>query len=413
MGERVLLDEHLRVTAEFLEGLDDTDVVERLLAILHDKRDRANPLILFHPLLLLRLHRLQANGPQFHGRLALAVRARHPEIWKDVERLLRQMAPPPPVGTNGAAPQIITAYELLKKDLPALVYVVESVLPAGTTLLVGKSKDGKSLMAYNIALAVAGGGKALGRYDVTQGKVWYLALEDGERRAKKRIEAQKDRYHINDAALQAVHMILWDAPRLTQGLEETLVEWMQQPEARLVVIDILEKVRPPRKRNGSIYEEDYQATHNITKLAQQHNVAVLIVHHANKLNPADFRDAASGSMSLIGGADNLWSLDRKALQSDATLRITGRDIEQEQDLAMEFKDGFWSVLGEATDYYQSRERKEIVELLKTRPMTPMQIAEQLDKNRNTIRGLLVKLLAAGKIFQPYEGHYAARPDTEA
>ena len=314
-------------------------------------------------------------------------------------------APPP---ADPPRVQRITAAALLAKTLPPLVYVVEGLLPAGATLLTGKSKDGKSLMAYNLALAVASGGKAFGRFAVQQGAVWYLALEDGERRAQARIKAQMDKYTIPAVALQRLELTLWEAPRLTQGLEEELTQWMTDTDTpRLVIIDILEKVRPPRRRNGSIYEDDYQATQSITRLAQDHNVAVLIIHHANKLNPNDFRDSASGSMSLIGGADNFWSLNRQALNSDATLRITGRDILEEQELALEFKEGYWSVLGKAAEVNQSKERKEILDLLqhRKRSMTPAQIAEELQKNRATIRRLLRNMVEAGVLLQPYEGHY--------
>jgi hypothetical protein len=139
-------------------------------------------------------------------------------------------------------------------------------------------------------------------------------------------------------------------------------------------------------------------------------VSILVLHHANKLNPSDFRDSASGAMSLIGGADNHWSLKREALGSDAVLRITGRDVE-EQELAMQFKDGYWSVLGTAVEVYQSHERKAILEVLKAspKPMTPTQIAKALGKNVSTVKILVRKMLDAGVIIQPHTGHYTVNP----
>ena len=71
-----------------------------------------------------------------------------------------------------------------------------------------------------------------------------------------------------------------------------------------------------RKVNGNTYAEDYAATSSLTRLAEEHNVAILILHHSNKSNPADFRDSASGAMSLIGGADNFWSLSRQPMSED-------------------------------------------------------------------------------------------------
>lgn len=315
-------------------------------------------------------------------------------------------------GKNGTAPDRKrttrrTALDIVRSDYPPLSYIVEKILPAGCTLLIGKSKDGKSLMAYNLVLAVASGGKALGQFGVMPGKVWYLALEDGERRAKDRLLHQMAQYEIPESALANIEMTLWEAPRLDEGLEQDLTEWIAQPDARLVVIDILEKVRPRRKNNGSVYEQDYNATQNITRIAQESNVAILILHHANKLNPADFRDSASGAMSLIGGADNVWNLNRMALSPEATLKITGREIREEQDLAMRFEDGYWSVVGNALEVNQSAERKEIADLLRYNPqgLTPKAIAQELDKNQSTVKTLLRRMAEAGLVLQPSSGRY--------
>src|SRR5262249_33456540 len=73
----------------------------------------------------------------------------------------------------------MTATELLAMQFPPLLWVVEDLLPAGLTLFTGRGKDGKSLLVWNLCLAVATGGLALGRYKVMHGDVLYLDLEDG------------------------------------------------------------------------------------------------------------------------------------------------------------------------------------------------------------------------------------------
>ena len=85
---------------------------------------------------------------------------------------------------------ILTASALYAKELTPQQWIVPSILPAGATLFVGRGKDGKSLLAWNLCLAVATGGTALSTYPVEQGDVLYLALEDGERRAQKRLKDQ-------------------------------------------------------------------------------------------------------------------------------------------------------------------------------------------------------------------------------
>jgi RecA-family ATPase len=81
----------------------------------------------------------------------------------------------------------ITAAVLADKAFPTITYTVPRYIAQGVTLLAGKPKAGKSWLALNIAEAVANGGSVLGE-KVEQGDVLYLALEDNERRLKRRLD---------------------------------------------------------------------------------------------------------------------------------------------------------------------------------------------------------------------------------
>jgi hypothetical protein len=335
---------------------------------------------------------------------------------KAVDKLLQDLRGPqgsPPATAARPHAIRITARALKAEVLPPLHFVVEDILPAGCTLLTGKSKDGKSMLAYNLTVAVASGGLALGHYPTMAGSVWYLALEDGKRRAQTRLALQEAQMGpLSDAAQDRLAFTLWDAPRLGAGLEEDIREWITTaPDARLVILDILEKVRPPRKLGGSTYAEDYAATSSLTRLAEEQNVAILILHHSNKSNTIDFRDSASGAMSLVGGADNFWSLARQPLSAEATLKVTGRDLPREYDLAMRFQDGYWTALGETRLVVMSQERQAIVAALRAspRPLTPTHVAAAVGKKPATITMTLRKMLDTGVVMQPTEGHYALSP----
>lgn len=65
------------------------------------------------------------------------------------------------------------------QTFPPLRYSVPGVVPEGLTLLVGPPKAGKSWLALAVLLAVASGGRALGKLRVgAPRRVLYLALED-------------------------------------------------------------------------------------------------------------------------------------------------------------------------------------------------------------------------------------------
>src|SRR5207245_2266734 len=86
-------------------------------------------------------------------------------------------------------PEIFHADDLLRMDLPEPRFIIPGIIPEGLVAFAGKSKIGKSWMAFHLALAVAFGGIALGMNatPVEAGDVLYLAFEDSKRRAQDRL----------------------------------------------------------------------------------------------------------------------------------------------------------------------------------------------------------------------------------
>jgi hypothetical protein len=327
----------------------------------------------------------------------------------DVRTYLRDLGTIPQRPTAGTAFVPITGAALLAKDIADLEFIVEDILPVGATLFVGRAKDGKSLAMWNLALAVASGGVVFGRYPTTAGPVLYLDLEDGERRAKKRLSDQLRALHM-DACPEGFEVVCWDAPRVGAGLEEQLAGWLDDHAgAKLIIIDILEKIRPPRTRNGSVYADDYAAVAPLQRLAQERGIAIVIVHHTNKAKAEDFRDTPSGSASLLGAVDTLWSLRRIAGETDAMLQITGRELLETPELAMEFRDGFWTARGEAATAVLNPAHQAIVKTLQTAgyPMTPSQLEKVLGVNGNTLKVHLLRLVARGVVAKTGQGQYTS------
>ena len=98
-------------------------------------------------------------------------------------------------------------------------------------------------MALDVGLAVAAGGMCLGDKKPQQGSVLYLELEDGERRLQRRIDKLLPTFGTEWP--QKFHYATqW--PRADQGGVEAIDSWCEnQPDARLVVIDVLARFRTP------------------------------------------------------------------------------------------------------------------------------------------------------------------------
>jgi hypothetical protein len=410
LGRHTALLQDARVMGR-LCALEDALFIHTLLTLA--ETEHAGPTLLFEEDIMHRVARLRSAD--FHGAFLTGLQAR---AGRDlVARYQRELRPwllrqrLQQAGDRAFTP--LTGAALLAKDIPDLEFIVEEILPVGATLFVGRAKDGKSLAVWNLCLAVASGGVVFGRYPTTPGPVLYLALEDGERRAKKRLQDQMRALHMATCP-EGFELVCWDAPRVGEGLEEHLHGWLDtHPGAKLIVIDILEKVRPPRTRNGSVYADDYAAVAPLQRLAQDRGIAIVIVHHTHKAKVDDFRDTPSGSISLLGAVDTLWSLRRVAGETDAVLQITGRDLLEMPDLAMEFKDGFWTARGDAATTVLNPAHQAILDTLRTAgyPMTPTQLATVLGANLNTMKVHLMRLTERGLVVKNGQGQYMHRITT--
>ncbi|MGB3681680.1 MAG: AAA family ATPase, partial [Rubrobacteraceae bacterium] len=284
----------------------------------------------------------------------------------------------------------------MAKELPPVRWIVPGILPEGVTLLVGKPKLGKSWLALGLCIAVASGGVALGKRSVERGEVLYLALEDNERRLQKRI----DKMLAGGGAPDGLHLATaW--PRVDEGGAEELEGWLEaHPDARLVVVDVLQRVRP-RTGNSNVYEADYEAVRHLQPLAATFGVGVVVVHHTRKMSAADPIDEISGSLGLSGAADGTLILKRDRGRGDAYLHVDGRDVEDPAELALTWNadTAGWTLAGDADEFRLSQERTEILHMLEEtgEPMTPTEVADALDKKPNAVKQRLWRMSKDGQV----------------
>jgi RecA-family ATPase len=315
---------------------------------------------------------------------------------------------------NLPPPTTISAAYLLGLELPDAKWAVPGVLPEGVTILAGKPKIGKSWLGLGLGIAVGSGGRALGQIAVEPGEALYMGLEDNVRRLQKRMKKMLAGRDAAPAHLE----VTTDWPQLDEGGVEALGAWLdRRPDARLVVIDTLKKIRPRETKNGGrVYDLDYEALEPLIPLAAGRGVAILVVHHLRKLEAGDPLDMISGSTGLTGGVDGAMVLKRDRGKQDATLIVDGRDIEEPSELALRWDADIasWKLMGDAEEYRQSEERRRIVELLKAfdEPQAPKDIAEMLEKNRTTTRRLLQNMKQDGQVLDTGRGYTVAREDEQ-
>jgi hypothetical protein len=282
-------------------------------------------------------------------------------------------------GTRPSMPQGIDAAALWGMKHPDPKWAVPGFIPEGVTILAGRPKAKKSWLMLGTALAVACGGVALGSIQVSQGDVLYLALEDAKRRLTQRLK------NINpEEAPPAGRLTFYtEWPRLHLGGAVRIKQWLgEHPQARLVVIDTLAKVRPPNSKTGNAYTDDYIVGETLTEITRLYGVAIVVVHHVRKLDADDPIDLISGSLGLTGSVDGYIVLRKEPGAADAFLYVNGRDIEEEGNYALEWHNPTctWHLKeGEARIYKLSPERKRVIDLLTEHgPLGTKEVAELLN-----------------------------------
>ena len=301
-----------------------------------------------------------------------------------------------------------TADEIMATDFPEPRFAVPGIVPEGLSLLVGAPKLGKSWLTLNLGIAVASGGRALGKIPTDAGEVLYLALEDGPRRLKGRLTMALG----NDPAPSGLHFAT-EWPPLDDGGADEVSAWLDlHPDTRLVVVDVIARLRSPVRDRNDRYLADYLVAEQIKKVADQHNVAIVAVHHTRKAAAEDFLESVSGTNGLAGAADSIVVLKRSRGQADATLHVTGRDIE-EQELALRFASeiGTWSLLGDADEWRMSETRRHIIDAIRDadQPLRPKQIAEEADAEYGVVKHLVRKMVDDNQLATDGRGHYYLEP----
>ena len=237
----------------------------------------------------------------------------------------------------------IKSYSAIRdRTFKELQWIVPGVIPAGCFILAARPKMRKTWLALQLCTGVASGGKFLD-WDVNQGEALMLALEDNERRIKKRIETLY-MFDSNPPPLDDFYYFTEGSfPRGKDGVE-VIDKWLDQhPRCKLVVIDTFAHFREMSKERD-IYLKDYIAVMPLTRLAAKREICILVVHHEKKglanSQSGDFLEDVSGSAGITGGVDGVISIKgRRGVQEENESRkllITGRDVPADYELDMSF-----------------------------------------------------------------------------
>ena len=305
---------------------------------------------------------------------------------------------------------VFTAAELRRKSFPPISYVVPDLIPEGLSIIAGRPKIGKSWLALDLCIAVAGGRVCLGERKPVPGDVLYAALEDNPRRLQRRIDKLLSPFG-EQWPERLTLATSWR--RLDKGGVEDIAQWADSvAEPRLCILDTLAGVRPIRTREG--YTEDYESVAALHRMAKDRSgLGILALHHTRKMEAEDPIDTISGTLGLPGCVDTALVVARTS--KGTTLYVRGRDIEESEHAIIFDKHSCrWSILGNASDVQRSQERGRILEVLGESPkaLSPQEIAQRTGMPQNNVHQLLFKMGQDGQVAKAARGRYR-HPDHPA
>lgn len=269
------------------------------------------------------------------------------------------------------------------KDIPdnELTWLVDQLLPMnGTSMLVGPPKAGKSSLARNLAVQIAGGwGSWLGK-QVKGGHVIHLCLD--ERMATVLTHYRKligDEPETSDF----IHILTASYPR-----PKDLIEWLQSKLAEyhpaLVIVDTL--FRFTKIKDGNDYSQVVDALDRFTWLAENFDTHLMFIHHSNKKGIDGPRgNEILGSTGLAGSVDTIISLSVEGNQRQAY--AYGRDDVDIEPLLLEMNDqGVIGVAGTKRAADEQDLRDEIIVHLhnERRGMTTEELRKDLKRDKVAI-----------------------------
>jgi hypothetical protein len=301
--------------------------------------------------------------------------------------------------------------EIAKHEYPPMRWVVKDLLPRGAFMLFsGGSKIGKSWLSLQLASAVSLGMPFLGNPDfpTEKGEVLLLSLQLSPRQLHERMAVAGI---LSDNGVKVLNQF----PRGTEA-HSVVIQWVRQnPNCRLIIIDMLEQVRDRDAQTENSYVDNCREIAAWTRLAAELDVSIIGLTHDRKLGASDFVNSVLGSVGAVGSSGVVWSLKRSRGKADAVLYATGWDFADRELPLLWAPETAWRLLdGTATEHRQSEERRAVLDVLEEseEPLGAREIATVLEKPSATVRWLLCALKKDGLVSSPARGKYVTNTNKQ-
>lgn len=269
------------------------------------------------------------------------------------------------------------------KDDP-VEWTVDQIVPSGMlTLLSGKDKAGKTLLAWEIAEAVLQGDRFLGQFQARKGPVIFLGLDDPavvtiDRLEQLGLRDEPDLHVATPMDTQPKHSNFWEEVRANA---ESI-----KPE--LVVVDSLYLFLGHSTDSMNQAGSMGPVMEPLNRLTEQTGASVLLITHDAK-NGTD----VAGSFVIRAAAKQILRLEaNKGEPSGRTLQVEGKLIERCLWTLSFGGPGKWSLTDDEKQYLAQTGAACLEWLKQGNRGTSEDIAGAVQKRRTSVQAVLKQLV---------------------
>lgn len=294
---------------------------------------------------------------------------------------------------TGTAPPAVTSVLRLHKasELVAepVTWTVDQIIPTGMlTVLSGKDKVGKTLLAWEMARTVTCNEAFLGHFLVKQGPVIFLALDDP---AVVTVERLEQISLSNDTDLHVATPL--DCQHRDPEFWEQVRTHVKDLGAALLIVDALYLFLPqgPDTLNQAGAMHPVMATFN--KLTEKTGVSIVLITHDTKSG----MDVA-GSFVIRAAARQILRLSAPdGGSSKRVLKVEGKIIEAGEWTLNFSGPGQWKLVNSEAEKLGQTKAAVTAWLQKGQVGTVEEIAKAVEKRRADVGTVLMQLEAEGLV----------------
>lgn len=230
----------------------------------------------------------------------------------------------------------VPACDLLAEEPEPVEYILDEYLATGSlNVMVGKPKEGKSSLNYELSVSIAKGEPFLGRTTKKSG-VLILAVEEHRRDVQVRL------HNLGADNLQNLYLKIGPLSPSPAFFTE-IQDFIQEHDIKLVILDTLAAFWKVENENDA--SQVTKAVKPLLQLARESGACVVLIHHARK-SEGSHGDEIRGSGALFGLVDVALVMKRHHEKNQRLLQAQSRYPETPAELVLELRDSGYVAIGD-------------------------------------------------------------------